>query len=86
MKYAVVCAGGPVTEIADLAEFRNEEHGIYRSGPRGSTFIAERELSRMKQLAILIPFQKVNTKRLLKRYVSLIGFVQKKMKQILNLL
>ena len=32
MKYAVICAGGPDSEIAILTEFHHERYGIHRGG------------------------------------------------------
>ena len=41
MKYAVVCAGGPESEIADLTEFHHEDT-VFIGADRGALHLLEK--------------------------------------------
>ena len=64
MKYAVVCAGGPDSEIAELDRNFIMENTVFIGADRGALHLLKEELSRMKQWVILIRFRKVNMNRL----------------------
>ena len=63
MKYAVVCAGGPVTEIAELTEFRVDET-VFIGADRGTLHLLEKGIIPQKRLVISILFQKKSMNKL----------------------